>query len=113
MRRFRCNVVGCINTSISILNKIVAVDGDGILELDAKDDEIRSFLDSGYMSEVKTEDVTETPESDETDELKSALEKMSLDEMIALAVKAQYPESEYSKMMKNEKLMRKYLISKI
>lgn len=63
---------------------------------------------------------TETPEDgdggkEEVDETKliiDGIKKMSLEEMIATAKDAGYPEDEYKKFMKKDKMMAAYLIKK-
>lgn len=70
---------------------------------------------------VENEEVveeTETPEDggeEEVDETKliiDGIKKMSLEEMISTAQDAGYPEDEYKKFMKKDKMMAAYLIKK-
>lgn len=87
---------------------LIEIDANGVAEVSEKAAKmlVNGTNDWEYFNDSKGDD------GNEVDEVISGLKKMTLAQMIDMAKEAGYPESEYQKFAKKEKLMLAYLIKK-
>lgn len=102
------------NPSVKGMKLIVPIDGtieidaNGMAEVTEKAAEllVSKTNDWSYVDSEVKEFI------DEDAEIISGIKKMKIDEMIAMAKEAEYPETEWSKFSQKPKLMSAYLIKK-
>lgn len=87
---------------------LIEIDANGVAEVSGKAAKmlVNGTNDWEYFNDSEGDD------GNEVDEVISGLKKMTLTQMIDMAKEAGYPESEYQKFAKKEKLMLAYLIKK-
>ena len=87
---------------------LIEIDANGVAEVSEKAAKmlVNGTNDWEYFNDSEGDD------GNEVDEVISGLKKMTLAQMIDMAKEAGYPESEYQKFAKKEKLMLAYLIKK-
>lgn len=87
---------------------LIEIDANGVAEVSGKAAKmlVNGTNDWEYFND------SEGVDGNEVDEVISGLKKMTLAQMIDMAKEAGYPESEYQKFAKKEKLMLAYLIKK-
>ena len=87
---------------------LIEIDANGVAEVSGKAAKmlVNGTNDWEYFNDSEGDD------GNEVDEVISGLKKMTLAQMIDMAKEAGYPESEYQKFAKKEKLMLAYLIKK-
>lgn len=87
---------------------LIEIDVNGVAEVSEKAAKmlVNGTNDWEYFNDSEGDD------GNEVDEVISGLKKMTLAQMIDMAKEAGYPESEYQKFAKKEKLMLAYLIKK-
>lgn len=87
---------------------LIEIDANGVAEVSGKAAKmlVNGTNDWEYFNDSEGDD------GNEVDEVISGLKKMTLVQMIDMAKEAGYPESEYQKFAKKEKLMLAYLIKK-
>ena len=86
---------------------LIEIDANGIAEVSGK---AAKMLVNGTNDWEYSKD--SEGDGNEGDEVLAGLKKMTLPQMIEMAKEAGYPESEYQKFAKKEKLMLAYLIKK-
>jgi hypothetical protein len=106
------------NPSVKGMKLIVPI--DGTIEIDANgiadvSDKAANLLvnntnDWQFLNAAKA-DSNDEPEDDDA-RIVQGIKKMSLEDMISMAQEAEYPESEWKKFSKKDKLMAAYLIKK-
>lgn len=107
------------NPSVKSMKLIVPIDGmididaNGVAEVTEKAAELLvnktndwSYVDSEVKKQLEKEIV------DEDAQVVAGIKKMKIEEMIAMAKEAEYPESEWNKFSQKPKLMAAYLIKK-
>lgn len=107
------------NPSVKSMKLIVPIDGmididaNGVAEVTEKAAELLvnktndwSYIDSDVKKQVEKEIV------DEDAQVVAGIKKMKIEEMIAMAKEAEYPDAEWSKFSQKPKLMAAYLIKK-
>lgn len=107
------------NPSVKSMKLIVPIDGmididaNGVAEVTEKAAELLvnktndwSYVDSDVKKQVEKEIV------DEDAQVVAGIKKMKIEEMIAMAKEAEYPEAEWNKFSQKPKLMAAYLIKK-
>lgn len=87
---------------------LIEIDANGVAEVSEK---AAKMLVNGTNDWEYSND-SEGGDGNEVDEVINGLKKMTLSQMIDMANEAGYPESEYQKFAKKEKLMLAYLIKK-
>lgn len=87
---------------------LIEIDANGVAEVSEKAAKmlVNGTNDWEYFNDSEGDD------GNEVDEVINGLKKMTLAQMINMAKEAGYPESEYQKFAKKEKLMLAYLIKK-
>ena len=108
-----------LNPSVKSMKLIVPIDGmidinaDGIADVSDKAAEllVNKTNDWAYVNKTKVTK-EEKVEVDEDAQVVSGIKNMKIDEMIAMAQEAEYPEAEWSKFSQKPKLMAAYLIKK-
>ena len=87
---------------------LIEIDANGVAEVSEKAAQmlVNGTNDWEYFNDSEGDD------GNEVDEVINGLKKMTLSQMIDMANEAGYPESEYQKFAKKEKLMLAYLIKK-
>ena len=87
---------------------LIEIDANGVAEVSEKAAQmlVNGTNDWEYFND------NEGGNDNEVDEVINGLKKMTLAQMIDMAKEAGYPESEYQKFAKKEKLMLAYLIKK-
>lgn len=83
---------------------------DGLIEIDANG--VAEVSEKAANMLVNGTNDWEYSKDNEGDEVLAGLKKMTLPQMIEMAKEAGYPESEYQKFAKKEKLMLAYLTKK-
>lgn len=86
---------------------LIEIDANGVVEVSEK---AANMLVNGTNDWEYSKDVE--GDGNEVDEVLEGLKKMTLPQMIEMAKEAGYPESEYQKFAKKEKLMLAYLTKK-
>lgn len=107
------------NPAVKSMKLIVPIDGmididaNGIAEVTEKAAELLvnktndwSYIDSDVKKQAEKEIV------DEDAQVVAGIKKMKIEEMIAMAKEAEYPEAEWNKFSQKPKLMAAYLIKK-
>lgn len=107
------------NPSVKSMKLIVPIDGmididaNGVAEVTEKAAELLvnktndwSYVDSDVKKQIEKEIV------DEDAQVVAGIKKMKIEEMIAMAKEAEYPEAEWNKFSQKPKLMAAYLIKK-
>lgn len=107
------------NPSVKSMKLIVPIDGmididaNGVAEVTEKAAELLvnktndwSYVDSDVKKQVEKEVI------DEDAQVVAGIKKMKIEEMIAMAKEAEYPEAEWNKFSQKPKLMAAYLIKK-
>lgn len=91
---------------------------DGTIEIDANgianvsDGAAEALVRGTTEWEYLDNKPTASEKKSEEEEMAAGIKSMTLDEMIALANEASYPETEWKKFSKRDKLMAAYLIKK-
>ena len=120
-----------MNTKIKAINPNVksmrlSIPYDGIIEIDANGEAlvsqkaaealVQGTHDWEYAEKVNSKSEKETDESNaeksEDEQVVAGIKKMKIEEMIEMAKAAGYPEKEWERFSKKEKLMGAYLIKK-
>ena len=113
--------IKAVNSGVRGMKLIVPI--DGIIEIDANgissvSEKAAEMLVNGtndweYADSKENEkDVKDNPEKSEDELIFEGIKSMKLDEMLNMAREANYPEEEWSRFAKKEKLMSAYLIKK-
>lgn len=108
-----------LNPSVKSMKLIVPIDGmidinaDGVADVSDKAAEllVNKTNDWTYVDKAKVTK-EEKIEADEDAQVVSGIKNMKIDEMIAMAQEAEYPEAEWNKFSQKPKLMAAYLIKK-
>lgn len=106
------------NPSVKSMKLIVPIDGvididaNGVADVTEKAAEllVNKTNDWSYLDAPKTEEKDNT--IDEDAEVVAGIKKMKIEEMVAMAKEAEYPEAEWNKFSQKPKMMAAYLIKK-
>lgn len=106
------------NPSVKSMKLIVPIDGvididaNGVADVTEKAAEllVNKTNDWSYLDAPKTEGKDNT--IDEDAEVVAGIKKMKIEEMVAMAKEAEYPETEWNKFSQKPKMMAAYLIKK-
>lgn len=104
-------IVRSMKLSIPI-DGTIDIDANGITDVSDKAAEalVKGTTEWEYLDNIPENKITE--EKSEDEQIVAGIKKMSIDEMVSMANEAGYPEVEWKKFAKKEKLMAAYLIKK-
>lgn len=108
------------NPAVKGMKLIVPIDGtidinaNGIAEVseNAATLLVNKTNDWEYLDSSKDNKSTKVEDEDEDAQVIAGIKKMKLEEMIAMAKEAEYPENEWGKFSQKSKMMAAYLIKK-